>query len=166
MIEYLDVVDENDHIIGKNTRDNIHKFRKIHRGVHVLVINSEGEILVQKRSNSRRFYPGYLDTSVGGHPLSKESYEAAAVRETKQELGEDPGILIKICKYKSFSSEHREIRMLFKFESNGPFKIDKKEIEWVKFFPVKKILEMISRGEKFTEGFKSSFKHYLNSLKK
>ena len=38
-MEFLDIVDENDNVIGKGTRDSVHKSFQIHRGVHVLIIN-------------------------------------------------------------------------------------------------------------------------------
>src|SRR4030042_2122336 len=110
MDEYLDIVDEHDNVIGKDLRENVHKAHQIHRGVHVFVINKNGELLVQKRSESRKDRPGYYDASVGAQVQSGESYEEAAFRETKEELGFSPKKLIKICDYKSYSERQRENR--------------------------------------------------------
>ena len=76
-MEFLDVVDEDDNVVGKNTREDIHKKHLIHRGVHVIVLSSKGEILIQKRSKSRSYYPGVFDASVGGHVFSGEGYATA-----------------------------------------------------------------------------------------
>jgi len=162
--EYLDIVDENDNVIGKDTRDNVHKNFQIHRGIHVLVINSQGEILIQKRSPNKSYYPGYYDASVGAQVQSGESYEDAAARETKEELGFAPESLTKICDYKSYSARQRENRRLFQCHSEGPIKFDPIELESVEFISSQKIQEMISAGQPFTEGFTISFKHYLESL--
>ena len=76
--EYLDIVDENDNVIGKDTRKAVHANYMIHRGVHIFVVNSHGQILIQKRSMNKDYYPGYFDISVGAQVSSGESYEEAA----------------------------------------------------------------------------------------
>jgi len=162
MAEYLDIVDENDQVIGRDTRKNVHAQHLIHRGVHVFVINSQGEILVQKRSQKKDYYPGFYDASVGAQVLSGEAYQQAAVRETQEELGFKPQKLIKVGDYQSYSDRQRENRRLFVCFYEGPFKIDKKEVEWVRFYSPEKIEVEIKRGKKkFTEGFKLSFQEYL-----
>lgn len=166
MAEYLDIVDEQDRVIGKDTRENVHKNFQIHRGVHVFVLNSKGEILLQKRSEKKDYYPGFMDASVGAQVLSGESYEEAAARETLEELGFKPKGLAKVCDYKSYSERQRESRRLFACCHEGPFKIDEEELEFVKFFPVETIGKEIKKGKmKFTEGFKISFGEYIKYLK-
>jgi isopentenyldiphosphate isomerase len=156
--EYLDIVDEDDKVTGRDTRDNVHKNYQIHRGIHVLVINSKGEILIQKRSKNKSYYPGYYDASVGAQVKSGETYEEAALRETNEELGFIPDNLIKICDYKSYSERQRENRRLFICHHEGPFEFDHTELEAVKFILPTEIQKMIDGGEPFTEGFKTSFK--------
>jgi len=166
MTEYLDIVDEKDRVIGRDTRKNIHAQHLIHRGVHVFVVNSRGEILVQKRSQKKNYYPGFYDTSVGAQVLSGETYKEAAIRETQEELGFKPKKLIKICDYHSYSDRQRENRRLFLCFHEGPFKIDKEEVESACFFSSKRIEDEIKKGKKkFTEGFKISFKKYICYLK-
>lgn len=163
MPEYLDIVDENDNVIGKDTRENIHKRHLVHRGIHVFVVDSRGEILIQKRSRNRKYYPRFYDASVGAQVRSGESYEEAAIRETQEELGFTPEKLQKICDYKSYSSRQRENRRLFVCQHSGPFRYKKDETNLVEFMSVDQIRGMIKAGEKFTEGFKISF-GYFNTV--
>lgn len=169
MVEYLDIVNEEDEVIGKDTRKNIHDKYKIHRGTHIFVINSKGDLLLQKRSLKKKYYPGFYDASVGCQVLSGESYEEAAIRETKEELGFTPDKLVLICDYNSYSKRQREKRRLFVCYYNGPFNLNEscdEEVEFVKFYPVETIKEDIrSRKKKFTEGFKISFQKYLKTLR-
>ncbi|OGC50624.1 hypothetical protein A3A69_02640 [candidate division WWE3 bacterium RIFCSPLOWO2_01_FULL_37_15] len=162
--EYLDIVDENDKTIGKDTRENVHKNFQIHRGVHVLVVNSNGEILIQKRSPKKSYYPRYYDASVGAQVHSGESYEDAGKRETQEELGFIPKTLTKICDYKSYSTRQRENRRLFTCQQEGPFNFDHIELESVEFISPLQIQNMITAGKPFTEGFTISLKHYLESI--
>lgn len=166
MTEYLDIVDENNNVIGKDTRENVHANHCIHRGIHVFVVNDKGEILVQQRSMKKDDRPGVYDSSVGAQVLSGETYEQAAIRETKEELGFKPSKLEKIRDYKSFSKRQREIRRFFVCHYNGPFSVDKEEVESIEFWSPKKISKEIEKGEKqFTDGFKISFQKYLEFKK-
>lgn len=57
--------------------------------VHVCVFNSEGRLLIQKRHESKRAWPGIWDISVSGHTMSGENTQQSAMREAKEELGLD-----------------------------------------------------------------------------
>ena len=81
-MELVDRVDVNDNIIGKTTKEEAHKNAYIHRVAAVFCFNPEGKLLVQHRKKD-----GLFDNSVGGHVGQGESYEAAAEREMKEELG-------------------------------------------------------------------------------
>lgn len=85
--ETLDVVDENDQVIGQTLRDDAHIKGLLHREVHVWVFNSKGEVLLQKRSPTKEIYPGLWDASIGGHVPSGMSYEEAALKELEEEIG-------------------------------------------------------------------------------
>lgn len=164
--EFLDIIDENDNVTGKGTRKSVHDKRQIHRGVHVFIINHNGHILIQKRSLKKDDRPGFFDASCGAQVSSGESYEQAAEREVKEELGVNSGELVRIGKYKSFSERQREIRVLFIAKSDGPFKIDKREVEEVKFLTMDTIQKLIAcKSSEFTEGFKLSFKLYQDYTK-
>lgn len=87
MIEWLDIVDENDIVIGRAPRGQIHSQNYLHRSSHILVFNSKGEIFVQLRSMSKDNCPGLWDSSAAGHVDSGEDYLSCAVREVAEELG-------------------------------------------------------------------------------
>ena len=85
MDEILIQVTENDEILGPVKRSLVHgNPMLIHRSVHVLVINSAGLLLLQKRSLRKDTQPGKWDTSVGGHVGFGQSYTQAAVREAEE----------------------------------------------------------------------------------
>jgi len=87
MMEWLDIVDENDIVIGRAPRDQIHAQNHFHRASHVILFNSHGEVFVQLRSMNKDNSPGLWDTSAAGHVDSGESYLDCAVRELAEELG-------------------------------------------------------------------------------
>ena len=65
--ELLAVVDENDEPVVPRNRATIHRDNLLHRAVHILLFNSRGELLLQKRSTAR------IDFRVAGiraHPVT------------------------------------------------------------------------------------------------
>lgn len=85
--ERFDVVDEHDNVIGVTTRGEAHRNPALmHRSIGILVF-VDGKLLLQKRSLTKDTYPGYWTCSVAGHVDSGETYDQAAVRELREELG-------------------------------------------------------------------------------
>jgi isopentenyl-diphosphate Delta-isomerase len=163
--EYMDIVNEKDEVVGKDTRKNIHDTHQIHRGVHVVICNSKGEVLIQKRSSGKDYYPGYYDISVGAQVASGESYEECAHRELAEELGCSSAILVPIAYYDAFSPRQREKRKVFLFRHDGPFLIDPGEVEEVEFVPLRNLSGALQERH-FTEGCKKSlclFMCYMNT---
>lgn len=87
MVEYLDVVDEDDRVLDRRPRSECLDKGLLHRAIIIFITNSAGEIFIQKRARHVRFYPGHWGPSVGGHVSSGENYSQAAIRELKEELG-------------------------------------------------------------------------------
>lgn len=86
--ELFDIVDDNNIVIGHALRCDCHGNPSlVHRAVHVLIFNPQGQLLLQKRSTNKDIQPGKWDTSVGGHLDLGESFLAAAHREMHEELG-------------------------------------------------------------------------------
>lgn len=131
--EYLDIVDEKGSIVGKDTRESLHKSpKKIHRVVHVLLVNSKGQILIQQRSFKQKLGAGGWEISAGGHVDCGEKTDHAAQRELYEELGIKCDLKLIDKDLFRFDNES-ELAYLYVGRCDGPLKIDKKEIERVVF---------------------------------
>lgn len=88
--EILDLVDENDDVIGQMSRKEIYE-KGLHnyRVVHGFVVNGEGKIWIPKRTMTKKIYPGALDYSSAGHVEAGETYDESFARETSEELNID-----------------------------------------------------------------------------
>ncbi|MBI5614581.1 mevalonate kinase [Candidatus Gottesmanbacteria bacterium] len=132
--ELFIVVDKNDEVIGYRSRADCHSDKTlIHRSLDVVIFNDNGEILLQKRSMTKDTRPGYWGVSVGGHVSKGETYEDAAKREMKEELG----VVLPVTTAEKFLFEYpheTEIDVVFTANSNGPFTPNTDEIDEVKFF--------------------------------
>lgn len=86
-LELLEVVDNEDQVIGLETRGKIHQEGLLHREIHVWFITPNGEIIFQHRAKDKDTYPDLLDATVGGHVEPKMSYEETAIKECLEETG-------------------------------------------------------------------------------
>eukprot|EP01119_Soliformovum_irregulare_P014431 TRINITY_DN3947_c0_g1_i2.p1 TRINITY_DN3947_c0_g1~~TRINITY_DN3947_c0_g1_i2.p1 ORF type:complete len:185 (+),score=48.17 TRINITY_DN3947_c0_g1_i2:17-571(+) len=66
--EYLDVLDENGKFTGiSHPRSQVHREGLWHRVVHVWIVNSKGQVLLQQRTLNKESWPGMWDISSAGH---------------------------------------------------------------------------------------------------
>ncbi len=87
-MEYLDIFSKFGETTGESVDRNIaHEKGMFHKSIHVWIINSKGELLVQRRNANKKTYPNMLDTSFAGHVASGESLTEAILREGEEELG-------------------------------------------------------------------------------
>ena len=100
MDKFSNVVNEDDEIIGLENRAKIHQEGLLHREVHVYFVTPAGQVICQHRAKDKDMFPDLLDATVGGHVEVGDSYEATAVKETREETGViiDPGDLIFVGK--------------------------------------------------------------------
>jgi isopentenyldiphosphate isomerase len=69
------------------SRNDAHSKGLWHKTVHVWIRNRTGEILLQKRADTKESHPGLWDISCAGHVSAGDSSSDAAVRELSEELG-------------------------------------------------------------------------------
>ena len=85
--EVFDVFDTNNRHIGKASRSQVHSQGLIHRSVHVLLFNADGNLLVQRRAPNKDICPGLWDVSVAEHLRPQEAPLSGALRGLSEELG-------------------------------------------------------------------------------
>ena len=87
-MEYIDIFDENNNPIGeKKEKQQAHEEGNFHRTVHVWIINDKNELLLQKRSATKKTHLNCWDISGAGHIKAGETISDGAIRELKEELG-------------------------------------------------------------------------------
>ncbi len=83
----IQIVDEDDKPVRGASIDEAQQQGLIHRIARVMIEDSEGNVLLQKRRENKRTYPGCWDNSAAGHVDEGETYETAATRELAEEMG-------------------------------------------------------------------------------
>jgi isopentenyl-diphosphate delta-isomerase len=154
--ELFDVVDEEDRVFGRMRRDDVHRWQLRHRAAHVLVVNSHGEVFVQRRSALKECAPGLWDTSVAGHVKSGESYAACAVRELAEEIGlQRASPLCQVGYLKASPDTGWEFVAVFLCGSDGPLVLCPEEIAEGRWASPETLAQwMIDRPEELTTTFR------------
>ena len=88
-MEQVILVDQDDNAIGTMEKLEAHRKGLLHRAFSVVIFNSKGEILLQKRATSKYHSGGLWTNACCSHPLPDESIEVATQRKLKQEMGID-----------------------------------------------------------------------------
>jgi isopentenyl-diphosphate delta-isomerase len=161
MEEHFDVVDENDRVVGKAPRSEVHGKGRWHRAVYVFVFNSKGELFIQQRSDSKDVEPGMWDCSVTGHPSSGEGYDEATVREAEEEIGVRVGprrlFFIKYGPY------HHHV-WVYRAEHEGPFTLDPGEVKGGRFTSLEELEKDMEENQgKYSPEFITIFRRFTES---
>lgn len=142
--ELWDILDEN----GNQTGRTIERGKPLQAGeymlaVHIYIVNSKGEYLMQKRSRTKEVLPGVWDTT-GGAVTSGEGSRLGALREVEEEIGikltlEELEYVARIQREQSFV----DIWFLKKdFEAEACI-LQEEEVEAVKWITAKDMIDHI-----------------------
>lgn len=74
-MEWVDVVDEENRVIGVAERAKVRRENLCHRASYILVLDEADRILVQRRTLCKDFCPGMLDACAGGVVTAGEQME-------------------------------------------------------------------------------------------
>lgn len=146
MIERVDLVDANGIIQQRGVpRSKIEVlFPDLHLQIVIgIIFNNSGEILVHKRSMTKKVDPGLIDHVCGG-VISGETPEEAVFRETKEETGLIPTKLKLI--HQGLNSYGRYRYSFIGYAEGQPF-AEQKDAEWVKFIKLETLKSCQKSGE-------------------
>lgn len=126
--EVLIVVDEDDTVLDYLPRSEVHAKKLLHRTISVIVYNSKGDLVLQRRSMGKDTYPGMLGNAVGGHVTKGQDYTEAAKQETTEELKRSLPLTL-ISKTILEDPNHRTMTSIYKTIADGPYEFNKEEID-------------------------------------
>ncbi len=155
----LTVVNQNDEIIDYKFDEDLLS-TDIYRVSALWLTNSKGETLLAQRAFSKSHDPGKWGPAVAGTVEEGETYKQNIVKEIEEEIGLT-GIKLKLGpKLERKAKYHYFVQWFFATvdKSAESFKIQKSEVERVKWFSKK---ELINELKENPEKFLSSTKEYV-----
>ena len=182
MEENCIVVDKDDNIIGPDTKVNSHLGEgKLHRAFSVLLFNSSGELLIQKRAADKITFPSIWANSCCSHPLyidneieGIDGAKRAAKRKMEQELGIEQDLIdsnqlcfITKMHYRARADEkwvEHEIDYIFALNCDIETKSNPNEIAELKYVTEDELQELFDQGEKIGPWFRLIKENFLNDI--
>lgn len=92
-IEPIDVIDENDNIIGLEDRGLCHSLGLRHKVIFVFPVSPDGKILLQRKRGGINPETDLLDVAVEGHVGASEDIGPCALRKIKEKCNFTPKLV-------------------------------------------------------------------------
>jgi isopentenyl-diphosphate Delta-isomerase len=169
-MERVILVDQQDNELGSMEKMEAHQKGLLHRAFSILLFNSKGEVLLQKRASKKYHSGGLWTNTCCSHPQPGETVPHAARRKLLQEMGIDlqPEYAFKFIYKTSLDhllTEH-ELDHVLIGQFDGKPNINPEEVEDWKFTDVNELRnEMEQNPESFTYWFKVIMNHpQLNAI--
>lgn len=153
------LVDEFDNQIGIQEKMKAHEAGNLHRAISVLIYNEKGEMLLQKRADSKYHSPALWSNAACTHPQENEKPIDAAMARLHEELGFtiDLDFMFSFIYKAEFSNNliEYEFDHVFKGVYEGDMNLNPEEVSEVKYVTLDWLKQDISNNPKsYTEWFK------------
>jgi len=164
--EKIILVNAKDKEIRAKEKLQAHIDGDFHRAFSIFVFNSKGELLIQKRANSKYHSGGLWSNTACSHPKLGESLIDCTHKKLQEEMGFDCP-LKKAFKfhYRVFLNNNlseNEIDHVFIGKYDGKVKPNKNEVSDYKWISISKLKEdLIFNDDKYTVWLKIALKKYL-----
>jgi isopentenyl-diphosphate delta-isomerase len=158
--EQLILVDEHDNEQGHSSKAACHDGAGIlHRAFSAFLFNPAGELLLQRRADSKRLWPGYWSNSCCSHPRRGESMAEATGRRLAEELNiaAELSFVYKFryrASYGELGSEY-ELCHVFLGRIDAEVRANAEEISAIRYASAEAMdRELAEHPERFTPWFK------------
>ncbi|MDQ8703027.1 NUDIX domain-containing protein [Streptomyces sp. LHD-70] len=134
--EILDIVDEQDRVVGTAPRGEAYAKGLRHRCVFILARDAKDRVFVHRRTPTKLVFPSMYDMFVGGVVGAGEAYDTAALREAEEELGvrglPQP---VPLFKFLYETDEHTWWSYVYEVRCELPVSPQAEEVDWHTFLP-------------------------------
>ncbi|MDO8498615.1 MAG: NUDIX domain-containing protein [bacterium] len=150
--ETLDLVDQNDQIIGETTRKEARQNPNlIHREIAILIHDDQKKILFQQRSRHKVVNPLKWTISCAGYVIKGEDSDKTAHRELEEELGFDTELKFVDKRFNKMPNQAQFHYCYIGKYSGEEIKIEKAEVEQAVFLSQFDLVEKVKSGAQIEE---------------
>ena len=175
MEELIDVLDNKGNKTGIiKKKSDIKRDGDYHRAIAVLVINNKNEILMQKRSSTKKVYPNLWSIFVKGHVQSGETSVDACIRELSEEVGININsnelnylytIFEEVIKENFIERIFYDTYILRKDFNLNDITIQEEEVSEVKLLSANEVISLIENNDKSLVPNYEDYKRIITYLK-
>jgi len=158
--EILDLVNENDEIIGEVVRKDVHSNKElIHREIAVIIVDSKNRILLQKRSDYKTVNSGAWSVTAG-HVLKGENLLVTAHQELKEEVGFNTNLVFIKKVLHRYEWETHFVNYFLGRYNGEEINIEQAEVSEARFFSEEELNAFINDGGNVNLKHLGIFKEY------
>ncbi len=160
--EIVDIVNENNEVIGTSSRADMRMKNLPHRASYAFVRDPAGYFLVQKRSAFKDYCPGYWDPTPGGVVSAGET----PAETNRREVSEEMGIAVDTPMEHLFTFYYEDNRVkcfgdCWEMFYSGPVKLQATEVDAVEKMSMQEIITRADNGEYFTPDSIEACRQYV-----
>lgn len=167
MPELIPEIDWDDNVVALHPKEKLKEKMFPHRVSLVIPKTADNKILLCRRAKNKFPFPDVWCCAIGGKVLANESYEAAAYREMKEEVGMNSP-LEHVTKFKYNKEDYKAIFAVFTTKdaiSKDVFNLDPDEIQYISAFSVDEVNQMIkSNPEEFASTFLAALDAFVSNM--
>jgi isopentenyl-diphosphate delta-isomerase len=131
----------------------------LHRAFSVFLFNDAGQVLLQKRSSSKRLWPGFWSNSCCSHPRRGESMQVAIERRLSDELNISAALeyIYQFCYQAHYgeSGSENELCHVYLGKVGADVLANDSEIDSIRFIAAAELdAEFAENPQQFTPWFK------------
>lgn len=167
--EEVILVNQDDEPTGTEEKLAAHRGGALHRAFSVFIVNSSGQLLLQRRASDKYHSRSLWSNTCCGHPRPHESVEQGSHRRLYEEMGISSDLrklfdFIYRVELEDGLIEH-EYDHVFVGHFNGVPTPNVREVsEWQWIDPAELEIDLKAHPHKYTYWFRQSFHHFLNTL--
>lgn len=168
-LDHVILVDENDTQIGVCEKLEAHQKGLLHRAFSIFIVNSNNELLLQKRADTKYHSSGLWSNSCCSHPAPNETIMEASIRRLYEELNLSvqltPLFQFNYCVTFENGLTENEIDYVLIGKTDAPPILNPEEASeyrWMSLEHLQK--EMIANPSEYTYWFQYIIRNFMEKL--
>lgn len=163
------LVDDNDNEVGQMEKLEAHKVGALHRAFSVLIMNTKGEMLIQKRARTKYHSAGLWSNACCSHPTGNDTLKNEAQKRLMEEMGIHTSLVFQYSFIYKTALENNltenEFDHVFLGVFDGAPILNKEEAEDWKYVDLSKLQIDISKNpEHYSHWFRLIIKRWSNEI--
>ncbi len=169
MEEFIEEINWDDKVIAVHPKEKLKEKIFPHRAALIIPLTPEGKLILCKRAKDKYPYPNMWCCAVGGKVLVGETYEQAARREMKEEVG----LTVDLQFVASFPYKEEEYPAIFYIFTTkqsiqkDAFTLDQTEIQFAEEFSREEVRKLIiEQPNLFAPTFRRALEVFMKEFPK
>ncbi|NOU19356.1 MAG: isopentenyl-diphosphate Delta-isomerase [Bacteroidales bacterium] len=169
MPQLIALVNPNDEIIGYDNKTVVHQKGLLHRAFSILIFNSKGEMLLQRRALSKYHSPGLWTNTCCSHLPKGLEMESIIHERLQEEMGFDSELKHTLAFHYQVNFgdgmiENEIDHIYIGFFNGNPIPNPTEVCEWAWRTKDYVLEEVKNKPEKYTYWFKNILENYFDSI--